>query len=463
MTTTTSHAHGLVSRLATLFIALLLVGSLFGAVAPAAAAEAPTDLTPSIQSNESNTTATNTTSNTTTADSNDPTQAESVRITPENYEEDYLETETRTTDEAYNTSGPFASFSLSEPVESVRVEQSKADARVLGGGTAIRIEYDNDAADSNASLYTAELFFADGSSHVIDLYATTTDVSVEAAEYAEYSGYIDYSNTQAEEAGYDSTPEGTQSYLEEKEEQAKLFDSLFTEHVLMFLSVVFAAAQNFVTWIVVIAIVAGIAIYFERKHGWILRLMQRVESRGEIIREAIRQDYEDRRNAAAKHALEDVREIGPNAARYWRELGAETVDDMIEITCKGIVKTDREGRIVYDDDGNLVFAHHGVDDLKDIDPLTLEQLRSQTWLSPLILEGRLAPTTALSNIESALLVAEKEYNRGNEVRDARRTVEELNARLTGKREYEHAETSSNAARTDRRPSGAGHASGAGGD
>lgn len=416
-----------------LCIALLLVATLFAVAVPTAAV-AQTE---------------NATTNET--DSDRPAQGEVVRVTPEDIDKEYQTIETVTSDEVYNTTGPYATFSLSEPVESARMVQSNADVRVLGDGTVIRVEYDEDAAGQTPSLYTAEVFFADGSDHSIDLYATQTDVSLEAAEYAEFSEFIDYTTSQAEAEGFDPTPEGAHGYLEHKEERAELFDHLFTEHVLMFLSLMLAAAHNFVTWVVLIAIVAGLAIFFERKHGWILRLQQMAESRAELMREAVRQDYEDRRNAAAKHPLEDVPEIGPNAARYWRELGVETVDDMIEIACKGVIKLTTEGRIKYDDDGNVVYAHHGVDDLKDVDPLTLEQLRSQTWLGPLILEGRLAPTTALSNIESALLVAEKEYNRGNEVRDARRTVSELNARLAGRRDFEDAETSSNAARPDSNP------------
>jgi len=409
--------------------ALLLAGLVLGATAPATAA--------GMQAQE------NSTTNDSTA-----TQAELVRVTPANPNEDYLSIQTKSSDAVFNTSGPHATFSLSEPVDAARIEQPKANVQVLGGGSVLRVEYADDAGvGGNASLYTAELFFGDGSTRTIDLYATQTDVSLAGAEYAAYSDYIDYTLDQAEANGYDRSPEGAQNYLEDQEEAAELFDSLFTEQILMFLAIVIQAARNFVTWVLAIGFIAGLAIYFERKHGWILRLQQMAESRAELMREAVRQDYEERRNTAAKHPLEDVTEIGPNAARYWRELGVETVDDMIEIACKGIVSLTDDGRIQYDDDDNVVYAHHGVEDLTDVDPLTMEQLRSQTWLGPLVLEGRLAPTTALSNIEAALLVAEKEYNRGNEVRDARRTVSELNDRLAGRRDFEDAETSSNAART----------------
>lgn len=412
-----------------LCVALLLAGLVLGATAPATAA--------GMQSQE------NSTTNDSTA-----TQAELVRVTPANPNENYLSIETQSTDAVYNTSGPHATFSLSERVDAARIEQPKANAQVLGGGSVIRVEYEDDAGvGGNASLYSVELFFKDGSTRTLDLYATQTDVSVDGAQYAAYSDYIEYTLRQAESNGFAQTPEGAQNYLEAQEERAKLFDSLFTEQVIMFLAIVMQAARNFITWVIAIGFIAGLAIYFERKHGWILRLQQMAESRAELMREAVRQDYEERRNTAAKHPLEDVKEIGPNAARYWRELGVETVDDMIEVACKGIVALTEDGRIQYNEDDEVVYAHHGVDDLKDVDPLTMEHLRSQTWLGPLILEGRLAPTTAMSNIEAALMVAEKEYNRGNEVRDARRTVSELNERLAGRRDFEDAETSSNAART----------------
>ncbi|WP_440767511.1 hypothetical protein [Natronorubrum sp. DTA7] len=457
--------HRVATRLATLCIALLLIGTVFAAPVAAVADDSMDSPSPSIQTADPDDDATNDTqtNDTDAFDTDDgPSQADSVRITPESYDEDFLEIETESPDEVYNTSGPFATFSVSEPVESVRVEQSNADARVLGDGNVVRIEYEDDAAGRNASLYTAELFFADGSDHAIDLYAADTDVSVAGAEYAQYSNLVDYVLEQAEDEGYEATPAGSVDYVQDTEERAELFDNLLTEHVLMFLSLLFAAAHNPITWFVLLSIVAGAAYYFEKKHGWILRLQQRVEPRGVILREVIRQEYEKRRNAAAKHSLENVDEIGTNAARYWKETDIETVDDMVEVVAKGIVKTDHQGQIEYDEDGNQIYAHHGVDDLLDVDPLTLEQLRSETWLAPLILEGRLAPTTALSNIESALLVAEKEYNRGNEVREARRKIEELNATLSGKRQHETAETSSNAARPNRRSGSTGHgATGAG--
>lgn len=448
---TESSTRKTVTRIATLALIALLVGVALGAAAPAAA-DGPT---PTFDT-EQNTTDDNATDD---SDSGMPAQGEIVRVTPDNPDADHLDIETRSSDEEYYTSGPHATFTLSEPVSAARVEQPNADVTVLGDGTTIRVEYDEGAAGSENSLYTVELFFEDGSSHSIDLLAQNTDVSLEAAHYSEYSGVISYLESAAENAGYEPNPDGVQTYIEEIEELAEWFDHLFTEHILMFLSLLIAASQNFVTWVVLLSIIAGLAIFFEKKHGWILRLQQYVESRHEMMREAIRQDYENRRNSAAKHALEDVDEIGPNAARYWREADIETVDDMVEVACKGIVKTDRNGRIVYNDDDEMVFAHHGVDDIEAVDPLTLEQLREQTWLSPLILEGRLAPTTALSNIESALMVAEKEYNRGNEVRDARRTVSELIARLSGKRHYEDAETSSNKARSNRRNDFSGVASG----
>lgn len=431
---TTETPSRVATRLATLCTVLLLVGLVLGATAPATGA--------GMQAQENSTTNSSATNESTAA------LADLVRVTPDNPNEDYLSINTQSSDAVYNTSGPHATFSLSEPVDAARIEQSKANAHVLGDGSVLRVEYEDDAATGgDASLYTVDLFFNDGSQRTIDLYATQTDVSLDGAEYAKYSGFVDYTLDQAEANGYDRTEEGARSYLEDQEERAKLFDSLFTEHVMMFIAILLQAARNFVTWVVAISVIAGLAIYFERKHGWILRLQQMAESRAELMREAVRQDYEERRNTAAKHPLEDIKEIGPNAARYWRETGVETVDDMIEVACKGIVSLTDEGKIKYDEDGNEVFGHHGVDDLKDVDPLTMEQLRSQTWLGPLVLEGRLAPTTALSNIEAALLVAEKEYNRGNEVRDARRTVSELNDRLAGRRDFEDAETSSNAART----------------
>src|SRR6056297_3051105 len=110
------------TRLAMLCVALLLAGLVLGAAAPATAA--------GMQIQE------NSTTNDSTA-----TQAELVRITPANPNEDYLSIQTQSSDAVYNTTGPHATFSLSEPVDAARIQQTNANAQVLGDGSVIRVEY----------------------------------------------------------------------------------------------------------------------------------------------------------------------------------------------------------------------------------------------------------------------------------------------------------------------------------
>ncbi|WP_162991651.1 hypothetical protein [Halostella salina] len=94
------------------------------------------------------------------------------------------------------------------------------------------------------------------------------------------------------------------------------------------------------------------------------------------------------------------------------------------------IQKGENGDVLYDEEGDIVYAHHGVEDLLQVDPVTQRTLREQTWLKPILVDPRLNAATALSNIERALRVAEKEYKRGNEVRQTRMQVEELIEDLT---------------------------------
>ncbi|WP_276257219.1 hypothetical protein [Halomontanus rarus] len=440
--------HTLTHRVARLFVAALLITTVLGAAVPAATANTtPTDapIEPSIQ--EANNSTTDDDQLETDPEPDGPTDASQVRLTPDIPDADYVGIETRESDETYNTSGTFATFTLSRPVESVRVNEPGASASMVGDGSVVRIEYESDAAPRDmSSLFTLELFFADDSTKTVDLYATNTDVSANTRIDPAYEDFIEYVQGQAESADYATDPDGLQSYVEYKEERATLLEGLWSEQIQTFIALRMAQAFSPLDWVALIGVVALLSLFASRKHGWVLRAQQIATSKAELVREAVRQDYEQQRNAAAKHALEDIEGIGRNDSRYWRNVGIETVDDMIQIACKGIVAVDDDGHIEQDDDGNDVFAHHGIDDLRKVDPITEKALREKTWLKPLIIEGRLRATTALSNIERALLTAEREYSRGNEVREARMQVQEMIAELRGEREFADAKTSTYGAR-----------------
>lgn len=436
------------------FLATMLVLSVLGVAAPAVGAATDTaspatapEWAASVQEDDglNNTTTTN-------SSSSGPSDASQVRLTPDIPDADYVNIKTIESDEQYNTSGNFATFSLSHPVESVRIPEPGAKATIVGDGSVVRVQYQADAAPRDSeTLFTLELFFPDDSTKTVDLYATRTDVSVNTRIDPAYESFLDYVEDNAEEAGYSTTPDGLKEYVKQKEERATLLEGLWTDQIETFIALRIAQAFSPLDWVAIIAIIAIASLFASRKHGWVLRAQQIATSKAELVREAVRQDYEKQRNAAAKHSLVDIEGIGRNDSRYWRNCGIETVDDMIQVACKGIVAIDDNGHIKQDDEGRDIFEHHGVDDLQKAEPLTEKSLREKTWLKPLIVEGRLRATTALSNIERALLTAEREYNRGNEVRETRMHVQEMLAALRGEREFAEAKTSTHGPRELERP------------
>ena len=440
------------SRAAALLIATLVVVNAGAAVAGAATPSPSTvpdsdaqplsvgAIPPTQQNQTFNTTADN------SGQSGGPSLASQVRINPDLPNENYVSAEVRRSDSAFNTTGAFTILSLSEPVEGVRIQQPKASARVLGGGQVIRVDYADDAAPRDQqSLYSLELFFTDGSKKVVELYATQTALSASTAIDPAWSKTINYIEENAESEGFDANPSGALEYVKYKEDRAQILENLWSDTAAEYVALKIAQSLNPFEWAEVIVILILISVFVGYKNGWILRMQQISDPISVLQREASRQHYEEQKRAAAKHPLSEVDGIGTNAARYWRDPkiggGVETVDDMVEIAAKGAHLVDDNGHIVMDEDGNEVYAHRGVDDLR-VDPLTEKALREKTWLRPMILEGRLNPATALANMEAALRVAEREYGRGNEVRETRQQVEELLRRLKGERDFERAESSS---------------------
>lgn len=427
-----------IQRAARLFIIAILMLSVVGVASPTLAASTSASTTP-VPAQASTATVAQANNTTSTAG---PTTASQVRVTPDIPDADYVSIETSESDEVFNTSGTFATFSLTQPVESVRVAQPGADASILGGGSVVRVEYASDAAPRDQqSLYTLELFFDDGSKKEVKLYASNTAVSAKTEIDPAYLAFIEYVSENAEDEGYETSPDGLEDYVAHKEDRAQLLEGLWSKQIETFIGLRIAQLFSPLDWVAGLVAIALVAVFASRKHGWVLRAQQVATSKAELVREAVRQDYEKSRNAAAKHSLEDVDGIGRNDARFWRNVGIETVDDMIQVSCKGIVAVDESGHIEQDEKGRDVYEHHGVLDLQKADPMTEKALREKTWLKPVIVEGRLRATTALSNIERALLTAEREYARGNEVRETRMKVEEMVAELRGDRDFADQKTS----------------------
>ena len=429
-----------IQRAARLLVVALLVTSVLGATVPTATATA-TDASAASPAWAAQDDSWQNSTDANTSDSG-PSDASQVRLTPDIPDADYVSVETAESDERYNTSGTFVTFSLSRPVESVRVAEPGAEAALVGDGSVVRVQYASDAAPRDQqTLFTLQLYFPDDSTKQVELYATNTDVSANTRIDPGYESFIEYVESNAEDEGYATDPEGLEAYVQHKEDRAQLLEGLWTKQIETFIALRIAQLFSPLDWIAIITFVALLSLYLSRKHGWMLRAQQIATSKADLVREAVRQDYEQQRNAAAKHSLEDIEGIGRNDSRYWRNVGIETVDDVIQVACKGIVAVDEHGHIEQDDNGNDIFEHHGVEDLKSVDPLTEKSLREKTWLKPLIVEGRLRAATALSNIERALLTAEREYNRGNEVRETRMAVQEMLAELRGERSGADAKTS----------------------
>jgi len=65
------------------------------------------------------------------ADDGTPGAAAGLRVTPIDFGEEWMGTETTDSDAEYATTGPFALFSLSAPAENARIAQSAAGAQLL--------------------------------------------------------------------------------------------------------------------------------------------------------------------------------------------------------------------------------------------------------------------------------------------------------------------------------------------
>ncbi|WP_324662417.1 hypothetical protein [Haloarcula sediminis] len=346
----------------------------------------------------------------------DPTTASQVRITPVTFEQDFLDVTVNASDSSYQTSGPFAVFSLSERVEAARITQSPAQAEVLAGGRQVRVNYDEDAAPTGGeSLYTLELFFADGSSRTIDLYAQKTGVSVAASDLEEYQPVINELIDLAEEHDYGSSPEELESYLEWVNDRADLIEGFLTQKALQLLATAYSAVTNWLFWIIALVGIGLIAKWIQRRYGGFLEALQNDVGRAERQRRELRLDYEESKQTADEVPLEDVPAVGANAI-YWRDgHGVRSAGQLARLAAHGAHRQTEDG---------LEKVHDGAADL-DVDNL------GDSWLEPVTREDRI-PTAkqALGEIKATLEFMETEHNLGHLYRDARddiaRLIEQLN-------------------------------------
>lgn len=390
-------------------VAIVLVSLLAVPIGGAAAAttdSGPVDA-PTFQV-DGNSTATPTANNSTT---DGPTTASQVRLTPITFQDEFLSTTVREADASYGTTGPFAIFTVSDRVDAARIPQGPATATVLEGGNQVKVDYSDDAApDDEASLYTLELYFEDGSTKTIDLYATTTDVSVAAAELSEYEDVIDELQVFAEEHGYGTSPDALLEYLTWVNDRADLIDGFLTESALQLFALAVAAASNWLFWLVLLGLIALVATWLASRYGDMLESLQNDVGRDERKRRELELAYEEQKQTADEHTLDEVSAVGSNAI-YWDDAyGTRSPAQLAQMAANGAHVRGEDG---------LQKIHDGVEDL-DVDHL------EDSWLEPVIRENRI-PTAkqALGELKATLEWMETKHNLGHLVRGARDDLEQM--------------------------------------
>lgn len=363
------------------------------------------------QNSSSNQTATPTATATPVGDTA-PGSAETARITPIRFGESWLGVQVAEPDAAYNTTGPFAAFSLTEPLEAVRISQQGANAELLNGGQTVMVRYKDDAAPrpDQPALYTLELYYADGTESEITLWASGTDVSVEAAELQEYRALIYDMRGDARDNGYQDSPEGVRSHYSDVQERAQLLDNLFVEKAVQLVGSALSWFSNPLGIAVTLILVAVGSYYRLSRRGYTLDIMSNDTGKAQRMRERLRLTYKQNQQTADEERLSEVPQIGDMSEVYWRDSqGVSTVYQLAELA--------RAGKTVKKD-GELTREHHGVSDL-NADSL------DKSWLETVAGGGRSRIASydiALSHMKTACERMMSSYGMGHIYRD---TYEEL--------------------------------------
>lgn len=349
--------------------------------------------------------------NSTATNGDKPTTATQVRITPIQFEEGYLGVTVRESDAVFETQGPFVLFSLSDSVESARVQQQPASATVLEGGHQVKVEYADDAAPTGEeSRYVLELFFADGSSKTVELYARQTAVSVGAADLQEYEPVIEQLQHLADDHGYGSSPEELQAYLEYINNRADLVEGFLTEKAAQLIAVGIQAATNWLFWLLFLGAIALLAKWLQRRFGGLLEALQNDVGRADRKRRELELAYQEQKQTADEVPLDEIPAIGTNAT-YWIDgLGTRSAGQLARLAAYGAHRRNEDG---------LEQVHRGVADL-DVEDI------QNSWIEPVI-RGNRIPTAkqALGELKSTLEYMETQHNLGHLYRDARDDLEQL--------------------------------------
>jgi len=379
-------------------LALVALLVLAGLPVGASAATAPADTSVAQVS-------TNATSNNSTA----PTMASQVRISPVDFEASYLQIRASQPDAAYNTSGEFAMFSLSESVDAARIAQTPATAQVLQGGHAVKVIYKPDAAPPDSeSLYELELFFSDGSRKTVDLYASNTEQSVAAASLQDWQPVIDDAQEFASDHGYETSPEAVGEYLSWVNERADLVEGWLSDKAIRAVFWVVQGISNPLVILLGLMALGGWMLHRQRQHGDVIETLQRLAGRYQQKMDRLQNDYQKAKRTADDDRLDEVPQIGANADFYEDALGTKSPSQLARVAASGAVCRR---------DGDLEELHQGVEDL---DP---DDLRD-SWLEPVLRHG-VREKEALNHLLAAVRWMETEYQLGHLFRDTREQLEEL--------------------------------------
>lgn len=380
------------------------------------------DLTPLSysQANETTTTATNNSTETTTpsAPGERPESADAVRILPVQLEEDFVSVETDQQGARYNTSGPFVFFSLSEPVDQVAIQQPKAQATVLEGGRVVKVEYEDDAAPvGESSLYELDLFFEDGSSKTVELYAEQTSVSTGSAELKKYRPLIMDMLNDAQKNNFERSPDGAEAHYEAQKEDAQLLNSLFTEKAKRLFGSIAGIVANPLGIALILISAALLALWQIRKNGDALDFLSNDSGKAARKRERLWIEYKKQQQTAADEPLRDV--IGEMDALYWRDAyGVDSVAGLAELFRTGL-PIERDGEIQH------------VGGAEELEAETI----SASWLEAVCRDNRIpSPELALADGKKVLHRMVSKYGMGHVYQDDLERVRELIDELDESRE-----------------------------
>lgn len=346
-----------------------------------------------------------------TTSSGGPATGSTVRILPIQLEADFVGVTVHKQGQVYNTTGPFAFFSLSEPVDEAAVQQQGAQATVLEGGHVVRVQYAEDAAPvGKQSLYELELWFADGSTKTVDLYASKTSVSVGAAEMRKYRPVLLDMLADAEDNGYERSPEGLESHYTDIQETAQLLDSLLTEQAKRLFGSLLGIVMNPLGIAALLISAALLALWQLRRNGQALEILSDSRGKAAQMRERLWIQYKNQQQSAADEQLRELDGIGEMGEIYWSDaFGVSTTAGLAELFRTGLpVRRDGETKHVG-----------GVDDLD------AESIDS-SWIEAVCREHRLPSTEiALTHGKIALHRMISKYGMAHHYEAPYRRVREL--------------------------------------